>query len=68
MLENKNVLITGGSRGIGAQIVHRAMELGAQVAFTYKGSVEAARQLSQELQALYPGQCCLALPCDVAEP
>ncbi len=67
MLENKNVLVTGGSRGIGAQIVQRAMEFGAQVAFTYKGSLDAARRLSQELEALYPGQCCLALPCDVAE-
>jgi 3-oxoacyl-[acyl-carrier protein] reductase len=67
MLENKTMLVTGGSRGIGLQIVRRAMELGAQVAFTYKGSVEAARLLSQELEALYPGQCCVALQCDVAD-
>ena len=67
MLENKTMLVTGGSRGIGLQIVRRAMELGAQVAFTYKGSTEAARLLSQELEALYPGQCCVALQCDVSE-
>ena len=67
MLENKTVLVTGGSRGIGAQIVRRAMEEGAQVAFTYKSSADAATILSQELTALYPGQMCLALQCDVAD-
>jgi 3-oxoacyl-[acyl-carrier protein] reductase len=67
MLEDKSVLITGGSRGIGAQIVRRAMEEGAQVAFTYKGSVEAANTLSQELTALYPGQSCQAYQVDVTD-
>ncbi len=67
MLENKTVLVTGGSRGIGAQIVRRAMEVGAQVAFTYKGSADAAATLSQEMTALYPGQCCLAFQCDVVD-
>lgn len=67
MLENKSVLITGGSRGIGAQIVRAAMEYGAQVAFTYKGSAEAAQTLARELAAQYPGQACLAYACDVAE-
>ena len=67
MLENKTVLVTGGSRGIGAQIVRRAMEEGAQVAFTYKDSAEAAATLSQEMTALYPGQSCLAFQCDVTD-
>ncbi len=67
MLENKTMLVTGGSRGIGAQIVRRAMEEGAQVAFTYKGRADAAAQLSQEMTALYPGQSCLAFQCDVAD-
>jgi len=67
MLENKFVLVTGGSRGIGAQIVRRAMEEGAQVAFTYKDSAAAANTLSQELAAQYPGQHCLAFQCDVAD-
>ena len=62
MLENKTMLVTGGSRGIGLQIVRRAMELGAQVAFTYKGSTEAARLLSQELEALYEELTAALLP------
>jgi 3-oxoacyl-[acyl-carrier protein] reductase len=67
MLENKSVLITGGSRGIGAQIVRQAMEEGAQVAFTYKESTNAANTLAQELAAQYPGQYCLAFQCDVVD-
>lgn len=67
MLENKSVLITGGSRGIGAEIVRRAMEYGAHVAFTYRGRVQAAESLSQELTATYPGQQCVARQCDVAD-
>jgi 3-oxoacyl-[acyl-carrier protein] reductase len=67
MLDDKTVLVTGGSRGIGAQIVRRAMEDGAQVAFTYKESEQAAKTLSQELTALYPGQSCLAYQVDVTD-
>ena len=67
MLEGKAMLITGGSRGIGAQIVRQAMEEGAQVVFTYKESANAANTLAQELAAQYPGQSCLAFQCDVAD-
>ena len=35
LLENKNILITGGSRGIGKGIVYKLVENGANVAFTY---------------------------------
>jgi 3-oxoacyl-[acyl-carrier protein] reductase len=66
MLDNKTILITGGSRGIGAEIVRRAMEEGAQVAFTYHTSRDAAEILSQELAAEYPGQHCLPFHCDVS--
>ncbi len=67
MLENKTVLITGGARGIGAGIVRRAMEEGAQVAFTYLTSGRDAGILSQEMMAQYPGQNCLALQCDATD-
>lgn len=66
MLEDKMMLVTGGSRGIGAEIVVQAMEKGAQVAFTYHSSSEEAQILSQKMSALYPGQYCLAYECDVA--
>ena len=40
LLQDKVALITGGSRGIGASIVNRFAEAGAQVAFTYRSSKE----------------------------
>jgi len=42
----KNVLVIGGSRGIGAAIVSRLSADGAKVAFTYAGSREAALDLA----------------------
>ncbi|MET0905666.1 MAG: SDR family oxidoreductase [Tardiphaga sp.] len=45
---NKNVLILGGSRGIGAAIVRRFAGDGARVAFTYAGSHDAAVALAAE--------------------
>jgi cyclic-di-GMP-binding biofilm dispersal mediator protein len=47
----KNVLILGGSRGIGAAIVRRFGEGGAKVAFTYAGSKDAAEALATETGA-----------------
>lgn len=48
----KTVLITGGSRGIGAAAVRRFSSAGYNVAFTYKSSAPAAAALSQECGAL----------------
>lgn len=50
-LTGKNVLILGGSRGIGAAIVRRFADAGAAVAFTYAGSREAANLLASETGA-----------------
>jgi len=44
----KNVLVLGGSRGIGAAIVRRFVKGGAVVAFTYAGSRDAAKALAAE--------------------
>lgn len=45
LLENKVVLITGGTRGIGKAIVERCYAEGANVAFTYVSSDEKANAL-----------------------
>jgi cyclic-di-GMP-binding biofilm dispersal mediator protein len=47
-LNGKQVLVLGGSRGIGAAIVRRFSENGAQVTFTYVSSGNVAERLAQE--------------------
>ena len=47
----KKVLITGGSRGIGAELVRRFSENGYSVFFTYKKSRDEAESLSKETGA-----------------
>jgi 3-oxoacyl-[acyl-carrier protein] reductase len=48
-LAGKTVIITGASRGIGKGIAQLFAREGAQVAFTYSASVEAAQALEAEL-------------------
>ncbi len=52
LLEGKNAIITGGSRGIGKGIAQIFAKHGANVAFTYASSVEAANELEKELSSL----------------
>ncbi|PSN08432.1 SDR family oxidoreductase [Siccibacter turicensis] len=59
-LNGKSVLVTGGSRGIGAAIVKRFASEGASVTFSYSGSREAAEQLAKETGST-------ALPSDSAD-
>jgi len=51
LLANKIVLVTGGSRGIGENIVRRMAAEGAKVAFTYLNSAEKAQQICNEIGA-----------------
>ncbi len=51
LLEGKTAIITGASRGIGRGIAKVFAEQGANVAFTYSSSVEAANELEKELKA-----------------
>ncbi len=51
LLEGKTAIITGASRGIGKGIAKVFAQHGANVAFTYSSSVEAANDLEKELIA-----------------
>jgi len=48
---DKNVIITGASRGIGRGIAKAFAKEGANIAFTYNASAEAAKELEEELSA-----------------
>ncbi|MBO9694760.1 MAG: SDR family oxidoreductase [Sphingopyxis sp.] len=48
---SSNILVLGGSRGIGAAMVRRFASGGGKVAFTYAGSREAAEALASETGA-----------------
>lgn len=56
----KSVLITGGSRGIGAAAVRKFIEQGYETAFFYRESDEAAKALQEETGAA-------AIRCDVGD-
>ncbi len=56
-----HIVITGGSRGIGAQAVREFCRLGEQVSFLYARSESQAQALAEETGAQ-------ALACDVTDP
>ena len=62
-LEGKAVLITGGSRGIGAAAVRLFHQAGARVAFNYRSARQAAKALAAEL-----GQSCVAIEQELSSP
>lgn len=62
-LEGKSVLITGGSRGIGAAAVRLFHQAGARVAFNFRSARPAAEALAAEL-----GENCMAIEQDLASP
>ena len=61
LLAGKRVLVTGGSRGIGAAIVRAVMGEGGDVAFTYRRSTDEAEDLARELTSQYTTLLCLPL-------
>src|ERR1043165_4804023 len=58
-------IVTGGTRGIGGAIVLELARRGADVAFNYAKSADAAESLKTELEAL--GVRSFALRCDVTD-
>jgi 3-oxoacyl-[acyl-carrier protein] reductase len=65
-LTGRRALVTGGSRGIGAEIVRRLTADGAAVAFTYSASATDAEKLVAELTA--DGAKVVAIQADAADP
>jgi len=52
----KRILVTGGGKGVGAEIVRTLVSQGYDVDFTYRSSADAARALAQELIDANPGR------------
>jgi 3-oxoacyl-[acyl-carrier protein] reductase len=65
-LKGKRVLVTGGSRGIGAAIVKRLASEGADVALTYASSPDQANEVAKSAQAL--GVKSIAIHADGSDP
>jgi 3-oxoacyl-[acyl-carrier protein] reductase len=64
MLEGKNALITGASRGIGRAIALKLASEGANVAIVYAGNTEAAERTRDEARGFgVKAECYL---CDVS--
>lgn len=65
MKRDKVVLVTGGSRGIGAETVRMFAKNGYKVVINYHSNNEAAEVLKQEMTAL--GAVCVAIQANVAD-
>ncbi len=65
-LSGKAALITGGSRGIGRSIALRLARQGADVAFSYRGNVDAAKATAAEIESI--GTKAAAIQGDVKDP
>jgi len=65
-LTGRRALVTGASRGIGAEIVRRLASEGASVAFTYAASAPEAEKLVAEVTA--DGGKAVAIQADAADP
>ena len=65
LLEGKNILITGGSRGIGKSMVEVLFNSGANVGFTFSSSQSAANEIAKNLNS--SSQKCIAYKSDASK-
>ena len=47
----KNILVTGGSRGIGKEIVKTCIKEGCYVHFTYANDLSSAKQMHKKINS-----------------
>ena len=64
---NRNVFLTGGSRGIGAAAVLALAQAGYNVAFTYNAHPDAAEAVAAKARTLAPGGVFLPLQADAGD-
>ncbi len=64
MFKGKNVIVTGGSSGIGLAIAHALAERGAHPALVARNRAKLVRA-QKEITERYPGVRCRIFPCDV---
>ena len=65
ILSEKNIIITGGSRGIGKSIVEVLFNSGANVGFTFSSSQSAANEIAKNLNS--SSQKCIAYKSDASK-
>lgn len=65
LLPHKKIFVTGAARGIGAAIVLKMAENGADIGFSYRANTIAATDLVEKVKAL--GVKCKAYQCDVTD-
>lgn len=66
-LAGKAMVVTGGSRGIGAAIVRLAVTQGAEVVFSYHRSTDRAQALRDEMRGAFPDRQCMPLRAQVSD-
>lgn len=66
ILNGKVMLVTGGAKGIGAEICKTAAECGADIAIHYNTSDEKAKALQQKIENEY-GRRCIIVKGDISK-
>ncbi len=68
MLESKNAIVTGGSHGLGKEIVREFLKEGASVLFCARNEDGVNQALDELRETVRPGRKLLGTVCDVSSP